>query len=91
MVKSIAFAVEQEVKAVETLVMVEAMKMENVLRREQRHHRQDGDEGRRFDGGRRCHHGVCLMRTSDIRPYRPILDADSRRHLRIYIGELNGC
>jgi propionyl-CoA carboxylase alpha chain len=63
LVVSIAVTEGQQVKAGETLAVVEAMKMENVLRAERdltvgSHQRQ----GRRKPGGRCRHHGVCLTR-----------------------------
>ena len=62
LVVSVAVSEGQKVAAGEALAVVEAMKMENVLRAERsatvaKHPRQAGRQPR----GRRHHHGICVM------------------------------
>ena len=72
LVVSVLVAVGQEVKAGETLAVVEAMKMENVLARRARpDRRQDQRQAGRQPGGRCGDHGVCV--TWPLQQPRPAL------------------
>ena len=81
LVVSIAVKEGQEVKAGETLAVVEAMKMENVLRAEHRRHGQeDQREARRQPCGRCCDHGVRLKQSVRQPQGPPSSRGDGSRH-----------
>ena len=86
LVVSIAVEEGQEVKAGETLAVVEAMKMENVLRAERDLNVvEDQRQARRQPGGRRGDHGVrltsameaCGQQSFVLDWYRPVPDNTS--------------